>query len=185
MLRMLGLAGFNPLDPNDQFEIAANRQFVEGLNPPHFIMMQNNPGIQVYNNSTTSTQPAAQVPTAAPVGPSAPTGSVGPLGPNATQNGTNNGGSGAANNANNFSGTNTGSASSDQTAQRDRGDLQNFNRGQGPFGGGQGFGWWTRLRRRASGRRSGRSRSASRRSGRGSRLPAGHFATGYFRPGCR
>jgi general secretion pathway protein D len=140
MLRMLGLAGFNPLDPNDQFELAANRQFVEGLNPPHFIMMQNTPGIQVLNNGPAAAQPAVQVPTAAPVGPAAPTGNASPLGQNATQPAANNGGSGNFSNSNNLSNSTNGGVSGDQTAQRDSGDFQNFNRGQGAFGGGQGFG---------------------------------------------
>ncbi len=117
MLRMLGLGGFNPLDPNDQFELAANRMLVEGLNPPSSIAINGEPGVKFLNNNTNNAPSAPQVPVSAPVGPAAPTGNT----------------SVPASNTPNVSN------GDDQGAHRSGNDPQNFGRGQGALGGfGQG-----------------------------------------------
>lgn len=130
MLRMLGLAGFNPLDPNDQYEIAATRQYIEGMNPVHFYTPPSNTGITVLPNGNSPAQ-AVTTPSASPVGPAAPT------------TGNFNGGSSGTPTGTNFNGAPSGGdtgLNGDQGARRDAGDMQNFGRGQGAFGGGFGQG---------------------------------------------
>ena len=124
MLRMLGLAGYNPLDPSDAAEVAANRAFMEGLYPkPYFGQASGNNNISVLPNGPTAA-PNPQVPTAPSVGPAAPTNTNGnlPSNPNTSPSG-------------NLSGSDP---SGDQSAHRSGGDFQTFGRGQGPLGGGFG-----------------------------------------------
>ncbi len=137
MLRMLGLAGFNPLDPNDQYEIAMTRQFVEALNPTLVHSLPSNGGLTVLSGNS----PAAMA-----VGPAAPTNNGGFSGNgnnnNNNNNTGNNNGNGGANNTGGISndGASRGDANlnNDQSAHRDQNDTQSFGRGQGAFGGGFG-----------------------------------------------
>lgn len=119
MLRMLGLAGFNSLDANDQYELAANRMFVEALNPVHSYTLNSNEGIRFQGNNPSTAPSAPQVPAAPSVGPAAPTSNSNGSGPS-TSNGSPNG--------------------DDQGAHRAGNDAQNFGRGQGALGAPGGFG---------------------------------------------
>lgn len=134
MLRMLGLAGSDPNDPDEQFEIANNRQFIEGMYPhPYFSGTGSGGGITVlpYGAPPINTP----LPNAGPqVGPGAPNrapeiphqsvqpNSVGIPASTSGDNGVN----------------------SDQSAHRDTRNFSEFGRGQGgapglqpPGGGGQ------------------------------------------------
>ncbi len=153
MLRMLGLAPSDALDPDEQFEIASNRQFIEAMYPrPYFSSNGNSGGgITVLPYGAGPINP--QVPNAGPqVGPSAPINGSNPLSNRANggslQPGGNNGGNSAApgNNFGNNSGNNSGGnfgangANGDQNANRDSRNFSEFGRGQGAFGGGGGLG---------------------------------------------
>ena len=132
MLRMLGLAGHDSLDPDEQYEVAINRQFIDSLYLKPYISSQTSgSGISFLPNVQGPT-PVQTAPANPQVAPGAPTGN------NAIPSRNNN------NNNPNASGSypvgQDNGVNSDQNAHRDGNDFQNFNRGQAAFGGAGGFG---------------------------------------------
>ena len=126
MLRMLGLAGSDPNDPDEQFTIANNRKFIEAMSPqPYFSGSSSGGGITVLPYGAPVNTPA-----------SAPGPQVGPAAPNNSNRANDiqhqpfqyNGNNGAASTS-----ADTG-VNGDQTAHRDTRNASEFGRGQGVAG---------------------------------------------------